>query len=198
MPARFKYDYKYPINFLADAYSSKEMSELPEDEITKMMDEISAIIDQEHPQGLAFIHHYYRDNLSFAETAELMGVSTIRIAQIRRAVRHSAERYIIKTHYSNKPDDIYHLHLSARSSNALYRRDITTVQTLLALDYDKLSKIRNLGSKSIDEIVAKLEAKGYDCSHMKCPENDPRNNNRRVSRHTYTCPHCGQTFTLDK
>ena len=47
--------------------------------------------------------------------------------------------------------------LSNRSVNALKRADLKTAGDLLALDEGKLYGIRNLGKKSIDEILSKIE-----------------------------------------
>lgn len=48
------------------------------------------------------------------------------------------------------------LELSARSSNCLKRAGIETVASLLELDFDSLSKIKNFGKKSADEINDRL------------------------------------------
>lgn len=52
------------------------------------------------------------------------------------------------------------LELSVRSYNCLKRAGINTVGDLRAKTLDELSKVRNMGRKSIDEILAKLESLG--------------------------------------
>lgn len=47
--------------------------------------------------------------------------------------------------------------LSVRSTNALHRKGIHYVEDLLNYDRDMLSTIRNLGEKSINDIVEKIE-----------------------------------------
>lgn len=47
--------------------------------------------------------------------------------------------------------------LSVRSMNALHRAGVHTVNDMLSLDEDSLSNIRNLGKKSIEEILKKIE-----------------------------------------
>ncbi|WP_196814230.1 DNA-directed RNA polymerase subunit alpha C-terminal domain-containing protein [Butyrivibrio sp. LC3010] len=47
--------------------------------------------------------------------------------------------------------------LSVRSINALHRADIHTVGDMLECNEDSLNEIRNLGKKSIDEILQKIE-----------------------------------------
>lgn len=61
-------------------------------------------------------------------------------------------------------DSIHSLNLSVRSTNALINGGIKTILQLLEVDREVLSQIRNLGVKSINEILAKigeLEAMGF-------------------------------------
>ena len=60
------------------------------------------------------------------------------------------------------------LFLSTRSYNALKRAGLDTAGSILKLStgYDLL-KIRNLGINGIREILGKLEAEGYDVSHLR-------------------------------
>ena len=46
--------------------------------------------------------------------------------------------------------------LSVRSSNCLYRADITTVGEMLDTPEESFSNIRNLGKKSLNEILNKI------------------------------------------
>ncbi len=54
------------------------------------------------------------------------------------------------------------LDLSVRASNCLKRANIYTLGDLVERTEDDLSKIRNLGKKSVDEIIEKLKDYGYD------------------------------------
>ena len=54
------------------------------------------------------------------------------------------------------------LDLSVRASNCLKRANIYTLGDLVERTEDDLSKIRNLGKKSVDEIIEKLQKEGYD------------------------------------
>ena len=47
--------------------------------------------------------------------------------------------------------------LSVRSQNALHRAGVHTVVEMLEFDEDSLYKVRNLGKKSIDEILEKIK-----------------------------------------
>ena len=52
---------------------------------------------------------------------------------------------------------IEELELSVRSFNCLKRAGINSVQELVAKTPDEMMKVRNLGKKSLDEVLAKLE-----------------------------------------
>jgi DNA-directed RNA polymerase subunit alpha len=54
------------------------------------------------------------------------------------------------------------LELSVRASNCLKRANIYTLADLLEKTEDDLSKIRNLGKKSVDEIIEKLKTNEYE------------------------------------
>lgn len=51
---------------------------------------------------------------------------------------------------------IEELELSVRSSNCLRRADIHTVEQLISKTEDEISKVRNLGKKSLNEIKKRL------------------------------------------
>ena len=57
---------------------------------------------------------------------------------------------------------IEELELSVRSFNCLKRAGISTVEDLASKTESEMMKVRNLGKKSLDEVVAKLHALGLD------------------------------------
>jgi DNA-directed RNA polymerase subunit alpha len=57
---------------------------------------------------------------------------------------------------------IEELDLSVRSFNCLKRAGINTVEDLINKTEDDMMKVRNLGRKSLEEVVAKLNGLGYD------------------------------------
>ena len=57
---------------------------------------------------------------------------------------------------------IEELDLSVRSFNCLKRAGINTVEDLIGKSEDDMMKVRNLGRKSLDEVVSKLASLGYD------------------------------------
>jgi DNA-directed RNA polymerase subunit alpha len=59
---------------------------------------------------------------------------------------------------------IEELDLSVRSFNCLKRADINTVEDLINKSEYEMGKVRNLGRKSLEEIIAKLESLGFNLS----------------------------------
>ena len=59
---------------------------------------------------------------------------------------------------------IEELDLSVRSFNCLKRAGINTVEDLIGKSEDEMMKVRNLGKKSLEEVVAKLESLGFNLS----------------------------------
>ncbi len=56
---------------------------------------------------------------------------------------------------------IEELDLSVRSFNCLKRANINTVEDLINKSEDEMMKVRNLGRKSLEEVIAKLESLGF-------------------------------------
>jgi len=57
---------------------------------------------------------------------------------------------------------IEELDLSVRSFNCLKRAGINTVEDLISKSEDEMMKVRNLGKKSLEEVVSKLESLGFN------------------------------------
>ena len=56
---------------------------------------------------------------------------------------------------------IEELDLSVRSFNCLKRAGINTVEDLINKSEDDMMKVRNLGRKSLEEVVEKLNSLGF-------------------------------------
>ena len=65
-----------------------------------------------------------------------------------------------KTDSQAKDMSIDELELSVRSYNCLKRANINTVKELCAKTPDEMMKVRNLGRKSLEEVLAKLKELG--------------------------------------
>lgn len=59
------------------------------------------------------------------------------------------------------------LELSVRSYNCLKRAGINTVRDLTSKSEDDMMKVRNLGRKSLDEVIEKLSSMGLGLSENK-------------------------------
>ena len=57
---------------------------------------------------------------------------------------------------------IEELDLSVRSFNCLKRAGINTVEDLINKSEDDMMKVRNLGRKSLEEVVEKLKNLGFN------------------------------------
>ena len=53
------------------------------------------------------------------------------------------------------------LDLSVRSFNCLMRASIHTVEDLISKSEEEMMKVRNLGRKSLEEVIAKLNSLGF-------------------------------------
>ena len=60
---------------------------------------------------------------------------------------------------------IEELGLSVRSFNCLKRAGINTVEDLINKSEEEMMKVRNLGRKSLEEVMAKLNALGFSLTH---------------------------------
>lgn len=74
-------------------------------------------------------------------------------------------------HYERPSDawPIEDLDLSVRAYNCLIRANIRTVQQISVMSYEDLYRLRNMGLKTLSEIVQKMAALGYDTSAMAKP-----------------------------
>ena len=78
--------------------------------------------------------------------------------------KYESEYYTQKNYDFNFNDEIASLNLSVRAENCLRRAGINRVSNLILMSYYELCNIRNLGLKSLREIIVKLEMRGL---HIK-------------------------------
>ena len=62
---------------------------------------------------------------------------------------------------------IEEMDLSVRSYNCLKRANIHTVEDLTRKSEDEMLKVRNLGRKSLDEVILKLQSYGLSLSNKE-------------------------------
>lgn len=90
------------------------------------------------------------------------------------------EEWLLKQDKCNETENngIEKLNLDARSYNALGRAKINSISDLVALDEKQLKRIRNLGKKSIDEIVDKVHELGYEFKKSEEKTNQEESENQ--------------------
>lgn len=59
---------------------------------------------------------------------------------------------------------------SVRSYNCLKRAGVKSITDIAKMDFNQLIRVRNLGRKSMDEIIMKMREYGYDTSAMEQPQ----------------------------
>ena len=59
---------------------------------------------------------------------------------------------------------IEELDLSVRAFNCLKRAGVNTVSDLVTKTPDEMMKVRNLGKKSLEEVLAKIDSLGFSLS----------------------------------
>ena len=64
-------------------------------------------------------------------------------------------------HYYPLDTDVSDMELSVRSHNCLKRAGINTLEDILKVPIDEMWKIRNLGRRSSEEVIAKVKKMGY-------------------------------------
>ena len=130
----------------------------------------------------------YKDLMTYNEISKKYNLTENRIVQIiakvQRKLRHPKNsKYLtlgvvgiiaeykikLKAEGTKKSDKvlateypIQELDLSIRSTQCLLRAGLETAGDILNLERDELMKVRNIGKKSYDEIVDRLEALGFD------------------------------------
>ena len=57
---------------------------------------------------------------------------------------------------------IEELDFTVRSYNCLKKAGVNTISDLTSMTYNELLKIKNLGKKSLNEIIDKMKELGYD------------------------------------
>lgn len=85
-------------------------------------------------------------------------VSLSKMAEDTNVMVEKANTVVI----SNLDVTIDELELSVRSYNCLKRAGINTVQDLTSKTEEEMMKVRNLGRKSLDEVIEKLHSMGLD------------------------------------
>ena len=112
--------------------------------------------------GLFFCPMYMN---AFSKTAEVVSMGTSYLAIVcTLSVGSIVEIMVEKTNDDKEKAlemTIEELDLSVRSFNCLKRAGINTVEDLVSKSEDEMMKVRNLGRKSLEEVMAKLDSLGF-------------------------------------
>ena len=129
-------------------------------------------------KGLRSITHPSRIRLIAIPKEKLNAYKTFNDQIDEELARLKRELHQIKTDGVNyitvvtKATDIEELDFSTRTYNALKRAKINTLDDLISHTAEELSRIRNLGRKSLKEIFLKLYERGYSFKDHTYNDND--------------------------
>ena len=167
----------FPQSLLLDLDLLQSADELVSIDIINGVDKAMSFLD-ERSKEMLFMR--YKEHQSFGEIGTAYEISGTRVQQIiiksLRFLRHP-ERYKYMKHGLNGLEEknrevvskaiekvgaqatksIEELNFSVRTYNVLTRAGIETLGELILLSEDDLMKIRNMGRKSFEEIIQKLE-----------------------------------------
>lgn len=108
---------------------------------------------------------------SYAYIGRMFNLSPSRVRQIinrqRQIIKSDSTKNLLTCNgkkYISNDDSIGTLDLSIRPYNCLMRANIRTINDLINSDLDRLLKIRNLGRKSLKEVVDKVHQYGLKMS----------------------------------
>ena len=168
----------WPFNFAKACFtdSSRHIVDMTADEIICSMDRLT-------PREKIVVAMTFKYDMTLKEIGDAFGVTANRIQQIKakamRKFRYGFQRIIVKrandvknTLYSSFKEEygiedtvdpldptIDELELSVRSYNCLRRKGINYITELLDTNVMDIIKLRNLGLRSLGEIISRLE--GY-------------------------------------
>lgn len=93
------------------------------------------------------------------------------LSVLRETFKNSEARDVLEScllkNTGAKNIDIEDLDLSVRAYNSLKRAGYNTIDDIISTDLEKLAKTRNLGLRSLDEVVDKIEALGFEFKEEK-------------------------------
>lgn len=178
---------EYPLNLIENIFGSEIDFELAEDFDGTLEYVLHNLTERERK----VIKMRFEENLTYEKCGKAFGVTRERIRQVEvkalRKLRHPSRATMIKYGIRKYIDrqvngitefyearlrgkeppqlenmSIENMDLSVRSYNCLKRAGIVTVKDLIKLEPNELASIRNLGRRSYDEIVAKIEKYGLE------------------------------------
>lgn len=182
----------WPRNILVDILQINPLileclDSLPEDFEESLEYVLKLMSDQ---RAVAMLRMRYKQRKSWEEIGEGFSLSGERVRQIVKTqiqmLRSPSRLKYLKlglknianttgnpsafSHSSQKAKaqrmSLEELNLSNRTYNCLRRVGVKTVADILKMDYLQISSIKNLGKRSLSELIGVLESNGFDCSDL--------------------------------
>lgn len=182
-------EFKYPQNLVYDVLG--KTSDAPDIDASVEYILTARLTEREK----SMLKMRYKDLMTYNEISKKYNLTANRIVQIiakvQRKLRHpknskyltlgvagimanEKEKLLMKLQENKKQGKklaehytIDALDLSIRSTNCLLRAGLKTAGDILNLERDELMKVRNIGKRSYDEIVDRLEALGFDVRNYR-------------------------------
>lgn len=171
----------YPLN-LGMAVCETDSPEIVSPELLETIERVAESLDERYQN---FILLRYKDKMTYAEIGQRYNLSISRIRDVTvKAVRkirsnreirrliHPEEAMDRSKLYITEARLIVDCNFNMRITNALLRAGIRTVDELRELDAYSIAKIRNLGKKSVDEIIKFLKSDKSDYTGDSRPIED--------------------------
>lgn len=123
-----------------------------------------------HPDRIGFIIYGIRGMMERKEQKAYRDGYQCGLSDGIKSVKGEVKLQEVTVERYNYP--LEEMDFSVRSFNCLKRAGIKTASDIAKLDFYQLSRICNLGKKSIDEIVSKMKYLGYNTSALEQPLED--------------------------
>lgn len=172
----------WPMNLLAAIDGELTVVQLPADFDASLAYVLNLLTERE--QRVLLMR--YADGMTLEATAKHFGVTRERIRQVegkalRELRRHDMQRFLllgvracIRLGHADAPPTaadtsmtLAELDLTVRTHNCMLRAGVETVADILKMNANQLLRVRNLGKKSAEEIITKLETFGFDCGRLR-------------------------------
>lgn len=152
----------WPYNFLDKVLEHSIVTSIDIDVANRLVDDILT-----DPQKKNIIVMRYKDNLSYAKIGDAIGITSGAVREqehriIRNAKHNDAiGKFMIKRYDDPKEIPLPYTSLELKECRALQRRNIKTLGDLLYYDKHSLSRMYNVGPKTIEHITDLLNEYGF-------------------------------------
>lgn len=124
-----------------------------------------------HPQRLKYLKYGVLGVIDLNREEYLNRIMDIenRLIELCKLNEAKADEVIhdVKLREKYKGELLENCDFSVRTYNCIKRHGIDSLSQLSKLSYNEIITIRNLGRKSVGEIIDKLQEHGYDVEHLK-------------------------------